>query len=313
MGAEVPKRGGFGRDCRSELIDRKGGVGAPPFPRNCSILHPFRRSSNDLNCKFDYSYHILQNPYVSDTDCATDVTKVKRRDSGLPRSAIVWGIYSMKYQALSFASAALALATAVPAAAQTVDFNDLAAAVSYVQNTPLTEGGYVFDATPDHQLLVWGADLAIYNPDAPGATVATQDAGSTINISRADAGVFNLVSLDFDDIYNGQYGLGGTITLTFHYAAGPDSSTAINIDDQAGLETFVFNVLGLTSFDIVGTSTRSGMFQFDNLVTGQEQQVGPGDGDPRAVPEAATWAMMLMGFGALGMTLRRRRASVTFA
>jgi hypothetical protein len=29
-----------------------------------------------------------------------------------------------------------------------------------------------------------------------------------------------------------------------------------------------------------------------------------------AVPEPATWAMMLAGFGMLGMRLRRRRATV---
>jgi hypothetical protein len=32
-----------------------------------------------------------------------------------------------------------------------------------------------------------------------------------------------------------------------------------------------------------------------------------------AVPEAATWAMMLVGFGALGLTMRRRRVQVSFA
>lgn len=32
-----------------------------------------------------------------------------------------------------------------------------------------------------------------------------------------------------------------------------------------------------------------------------------------AVPEAATWAMMLCGFGLMGATMRRQRTSVTFA
>lgn len=218
----------------------------------------------------------------------------------------------MKYQGLSLAFGALALGTAMPAAAQTVNFNDLASASSYVLNTPLTDGGYKFDADPGHQLLVWGGDAAMFNPDAPGATLSLQNA-ATLSIARADAGVFNLTSLDFDDIYNGQFGVGGAITLTFHYEVGDDTSTVINIDDQAGLETFVFNVLGLTSFDIVGTSTRMNLFQIDNLNTNQEQ-IGPGGGqDPRGVPEPASWALMLMGFGALGVTLRRRHTSVTFA
>ncbi|MDO6415143.1 PEPxxWA-CTERM sorting domain-containing protein [Sphingomonas sp. BIUV-7] len=34
---------------------------------------------------------------------------------------------------------------------------------------------------------------------------------------------------------------------------------------------------------------------------------------PAAVPEPATWAMMIVGFGAVGSTMRRRRTSVRFA
>lgn len=32
-----------------------------------------------------------------------------------------------------------------------------------------------------------------------------------------------------------------------------------------------------------------------------------------AVPEVATWGLMMMGFGAIGFAMRRRRAAVTFA
>ena len=34
---------------------------------------------------------------------------------------------------------------------------------------------------------------------------------------------------------------------------------------------------------------------------------------PRAVPEPATWAMMVLGFGVVGGVVRRRKASVAFA
>ena len=34
---------------------------------------------------------------------------------------------------------------------------------------------------------------------------------------------------------------------------------------------------------------------------------------PGAVPEPATWAMMMLGFGAMGASLRRRRDTVRFA
>jgi hypothetical protein len=217
------------------------------------------------------------------------------------------GIKSMMYRGLSLACIAVACASAAPALSQTVDFNDLASANTYVSSTPLTEGGFVFDATPGHRLLVWGSDLALYSGDPSGATIATQDAGSTINVSKSGGGVFGLTSIDFDDIYNGVYGMGGQIDLTFHYAVGADTTQSINIDGGSGLETFILNLTGLTSFDIVGTGTRMGLFQMDNLVTTR-----PAGNATSPAPEPASWAMMLVGFGALGTVLRRRKVSVAF-
>jgi hypothetical protein len=45
------------------------------------------------------------------------------------------------------------------------------------------------------------------------------------------------------------------------------------------------------------------------LTAGGSQGIGPA----AAVPEPASWAMMIMGFGAVGAGLRRRRATVAFA
>ena len=54
--------------------------------------------------------------------------------------------------------------------------------------------------------------------------------------------------------------------------------------------------------DIVGAtfSSTENSFEFDNIATG-------------AVPEPATWAMMIAGFGLVGSTLRRRRTAGGFA
>ena len=40
---------------------------------------------------------------------------------------------------------------------------------------------------------------------------------------------------------------------------------------------------------------------------------GAGSGTIPGVSEAGTWAMMLIGFGTLGMAMRRRSATVSFA
>ena len=42
-------------------------------------------------------------------------------------------------------------------------------------------------------------------------------------------------------------------------------------------------------------------------------QINQGAGGVAGVPEPATWAMMLLGFGGLGSVLRSRRARVSLA
>ena len=51
-------------------------------------------------------------------------------------------------------------------------------------------------------------------------------------------------------------------------------------------------------------SSTGNSFEVDNAA---------GTFQPGAVPEPATWAMMIMGFGAIGATIRRRRVSASLA
>jgi hypothetical protein len=70
---------------------------------------------------------------------------------------------------------------------------------------------------------------------------------------------------------NGAGGIGYSGTAFFKFDAG------------AGMDSFTFNMPGLSNAALYSTGV--------------------------AVPEPATWAMMIMGFGAAGALLRRRRSS----
>lgn len=100
------------------------------------------------------------------------------------------------------------------------------------------------------------------------------------------------------DYYMGAVGPGGATSFhsyTANFAAGADSFAAFVY--RCGSD-------GLCSaFD-----TNEGQFAFDNVVL---ENVGPG----AAVPEPATWAMMLGGFGMVGAAARyrARKSKLVFA
>lgn len=225
----------------------------------------------------------------------------------------------MKYQALSLAFSALALSMAAPAMADTVNFDDLTPGdgITRVYNSPLSSGAFTFDSTPGHQLLVWsdwdlwGDYTAPLNADPHGATLSTQDSWSVITGHKTDNSSFTLNSIDFADIYNGSSG--GSIRVTFNFAAGGSSYQDLTLG--AGLNTYDFDMVDLSSFTVQGLTTLAGLLQMDNVVYDLRETVGPGDGqgDPSPTPEPASWALMLGGFGAVGYSLRRRVALAKLA
>jgi len=115
--------------------------------------------------------------------------------------------------------------------------------------------------------------------------------------------------------------LSGTFSNAWIQGAGGSGSTNLSVSNGGffttltsdyedfstripGSEEFAFNLLGATpQFGAeAGAALRSftanggGNFSFDSLV-----------------PEPATWAMMIMGFGGIGTLLRRRRQGTAFA
>ncbi len=71
-------------------------------------------------------------------------------------------------------------------------------------------------------------------------------------------------------------------------------------------------------FDFQPVTTRYLTFEFEGCLGGTNsgcglQEVAFAEGVTGGVPEPATWAMMILGFGAAGSVLRRRRAAVAGA
>jgi hypothetical protein len=100
------------------------------------------------------------------------------------------------------------------------------------------------------------------------------------------------------------YNRGAASVIPFSYTnASGTTNTALSLDPFVGLQTFDLNLAGVTSFSLGQSST---YFQLDNIVF---------DASTRALAEPSTWAMMMLGFGLVGATMRRRkqRAGLRFA
>ena len=110
-----------------------------------------------------------------------------------------------------------------------------------------------------------------------------------MTIAKSAGGNFTLISFDLADPFN--HGSGSSMPFSFADDAGLHITT-LPIDNQFGLQTFVFNLSGLTSFSIGGSGTD---FQLDNVDV---------DG-VTAVPEPTTHALLIAGLAAIGVMARR--------
>ena len=104
-------------------------------------------------------------------------------------------------------------------------------------------------------------------------------------------GAFDLASVDV--AVAGGTGIG---TFTAFDANNVQIGTASFAASTTGTKNV--SLAGITRLHLVATGTH---FNIDNLVL---------NAATGAVPEPATWAMMMLGFGGMGYTLRRRSAKV---
>lgn len=196
-------------------------------------------------------------------------------------------------------------------------------ATSLVANVALTGSNFAFDFNPTNtNLRIVSNDNTNYvlrfNPApialVPGVNVAY--AAGTVGVGDPD-----IVSAGYTNNDN----LAGTGTTLFVLDSANDVLATQNA--ATGVLTRVgalgINIGARTSFDISGsannTFVQAGNTLYNiNLSTGALSAIGTTDrvlfGLSAAVPEPATWAMMVIGFGAVGAAARssrRKRNTVT--
>lgn len=122
---------------------------------------------------------------------------------------------------------------------------------------------------------------------------------------------------------SGQFGF-NDVAGTFNGVAGTASTISFGSGIIASLN-IVAPGLGFTQFGSSSAPLFTGSFDSPTFQTGTYQLNNPFFGDGTltisngagAVPEPATWAMMLLGFGALGgimrSTRRKQNATVSYA
>jgi hypothetical protein len=148
-------------------------------------------------------------------------------------------------------------------------------------------------------------------------TFITGDASNPTSPVLSGSPLFNgpiAILFDVD-----QFGVG--FDGGFFNAAGSTGITAFARDGTL-LGTVTNTGTGIEFLGLVSTNPSQGIagvfldlvgaepagFAIDNVRFGVRGQV-----EPPGIPEPATWAMLIMGFGGVGAVMRRRRSSLAFA
>ncbi len=194
--------------------------------------------------------------------------------------------------------AAIAIAAAVPASAITITFDDLSGGGSPIANgyaglnwnNFFTVNGTNFTGSGYHSGTV-SPDNVAFNAFSNPATLSSS---TTFSLTR---GYFT--GAWYDGLTIQAVGtLGGSAVYTQSFIVNASAPTLVTLN-HALVDNVVFSSFGGTAHPGYGGCCTH--FALDNLTVNG------------AVPEPASWALMLSGFAFVGAALRRRVTTATFA
>ena len=189
------------------------------------------------------------------------------------------------------AGAAIALATSAHAVNVGLESTD----TGYVDGVHAYLSGLTFDGvlrwciSPDLEISL-GNQSYVYSDDGP-LTVLESPAVTEHTLDGTKIGEIGAL---VDKGYADAAGHAGNDALSADAAAIWAVEGATVTADDPGVETLIQN-------DVTWATGRTGAFDVFTDINGVQNMAA-------SVPEAATWALMLIGMGVIGVTLRRRRA-----
>ena len=161
----------------------------------------------------------------------------------------------------------------------------IAAAAALVAAVPASAAQYIFSFT---------TSTPLFGPTASGSgTFTTSDTAITV------AGQTAYQILSIAGQVNGLAIVAPTGNYGNYFTTGP------SFLDGTGSS---FTVAGGGRVDFFNQSS-NGLYRVNTFSPGSSNFVSASSSAVAAVPEPATWAMMLLGFAAVGFALRRRRSS----
>lgn len=215
---------------------------------------------------------------------------------------------------LFVAAAAAAFAT-VPAGAATLTFN-AAGTTNQVLGNNIVENGFRLSADQcagSNCFTLRAAPTAGTGSD--GKVLEFYAYNPAVTISQVGGGAFTLQSFALTGVELPYAFLSNfDVLFGFNYADGTSAVLATSIDANYATPTSYVIQSQIAGYTTKALSSFYVKADYDSLA-GAKLQLDNINVSPlaAAVPEPATWAMMIGGFGLVGASLRRRRTTVRFA